>query len=144
MLSTLPKITKKNKKRVGRGAGSGKGAKSTRGTTRHQKAREKIPLHFEGGQAKMVKKYQLLRGKGKNKSVQETPVIVTLTSLNVFKDGDVIDLKTLAEKNLIKNVSKMTRVKILANGLLEKKLTIKLPISKKAKELVEKAGGSTA
>ncbi|MEK7070504.1 MAG: 50S ribosomal protein L15 [Patescibacteria group bacterium] len=144
MLSTLPKITKKNKKRVGRGAGSGKGAKSTRGTTRHQKAREKIPLHFEGGQAKMVKKYPLLRGKGKNKSVQETPVIVTLTSLNVFKDGDVIDLKTLAEKNLIKNVSKMTRVKILANGLLEKKLTIKLPISKKAKELVEKAGGSTA
>lgn len=66
-LSNLPKIVTKKKKRLGRGLGSGKGAKSGRGTTRHQKARESIPLHFEGGQARIVKKYPLLRGKGKNK-----------------------------------------------------------------------------
>ncbi|MCX7955723.1 MAG: hypothetical protein N2593_01260 [Patescibacteria group bacterium] len=67
-LSKLPKIVNKNKKRLGRGLGSGKGAKSGRGITRHQKAREKIPLHFEGGQGRMIKKFPLLRGKGKNKS----------------------------------------------------------------------------
>ncbi len=65
-LSKLPKIVKKSKKRLGRGVGSGSGAKSGRGTTRHQKARESIPLHFEGGQGRMVKKYPLLRGKGRN------------------------------------------------------------------------------
>ncbi len=66
-LSSLPKITKKNKKRLGRGLGSGKGAKSGRGITRHQKTREDILIHFEGGQGRIVKKFPLLRGKGKNK-----------------------------------------------------------------------------
>lgn len=67
ILTSLPKIIKKNKKRLGRGLGSGKGAKSGRGITRHQKAREDVPLHFEGGQGRIVKKFPLLRGKGKNK-----------------------------------------------------------------------------
>lgn len=66
-LSNLPKIVAKKKKRVGRGLGSGKGAKSGRGTTRHQKARENIPLHFEGGQGRIIKRFPLLRGKGRNK-----------------------------------------------------------------------------
>lgn len=66
-LSQLPKIIKKKKKRLGRGPGSGKGAKSGKGTTRHQAARENIPLHFEGGQGKMTKRFPLLRGKGRNK-----------------------------------------------------------------------------
>lgn len=67
-LSQLPKMVFGKKKRLGRGSGSGKGAKSGRGTTRHQKARESIPLHFEGGQGRLVKKFPLLRGKGKNNS----------------------------------------------------------------------------
>jgi len=69
-LSNLPKIVFGRKKRLGRGLGSGKGSKSGRGTTRHQKAREKIPLHFEGGQGRMVKRFPLLRGKGRNKSIK--------------------------------------------------------------------------
>lgn len=67
ILSRLPSIVAKKKKRLGRGLGSGRGSKSGRGTTRHQKARESIPLHFEGGQGRMVKKFPLLRGKGRNK-----------------------------------------------------------------------------
>ena len=67
-LTDLPKIVKKKKKRLGRGLGSREGAKSGRGTTRHQKAREDIPLYFEGGQGKIIKKFPLFRGKGKNKS----------------------------------------------------------------------------
>ena len=69
LLSKLPKIVVKRKKRVGRGYGSGVGAKSGRGTTRHQAARENIPIHFEGGQNRLVKRMPLLRGKGKNKSI---------------------------------------------------------------------------
>lgn len=69
LLSNLPKIVLNRKKRLGRGLGSGSGSKSGRGTTRHQKARESIPLHFEGGQGRMVKRFPLLRGKGKNKSI---------------------------------------------------------------------------
>jgi len=66
-LSNLPKIILPKKKRLGRGLGSKKGAKSGRGTTRHQKARESIPLYFEGGQGRIIKRFPLLRGKGKNK-----------------------------------------------------------------------------
>lgn len=66
-LSNLPKLVTDKKKRLGRGLGSGKGSKSGRGTTRHQKARQSIPLHFEGGQGRMVKRFPLLRGKGRNK-----------------------------------------------------------------------------
>lgn len=65
-LSNLPKIVSRKKKRLGRGLGSGKGAKSGRGTTRHQKARESIADYFEGGQGRMVKRFPYLRGKGRN------------------------------------------------------------------------------
>ncbi|OGK56042.1 hypothetical protein A3J15_00490 [Candidatus Roizmanbacteria bacterium RIFCSPLOWO2_02_FULL_38_10] len=69
-LNNLPKIKDKSKKRLGRGTGSGAGAKSGRGTTRHQAAREKIALWFEGGQNRVIKKFPLLRGKARNKSVK--------------------------------------------------------------------------
>src|SRR3989304_3525474 len=97
-LSNLPKIKKKKQKRRGRGLGSGRGSKSGRGTTRHQKARESIPLHFEGGQGKMVKKYPLLRGKGKNKSRQKTSLAISLDRLNIFSVGDVVDYTSLEKK----------------------------------------------
>lgn len=71
-LNTLPKIVGSRKKRVGRGAGSGRGNKSGRGTTRHQKAREKIKIWFEGGQNRLIKKFPLLRGKGKMKPRKKT------------------------------------------------------------------------
>ncbi len=141
ILSELPKIVDKKAKRLGRGLGGGKGSKSGRGTTRHQKARTDIPLHFEGGQAKLVKKYPLLRGKGKNKSIKTKPFIIDFEILNKFKDGDVVDLIKLSEKGFFKNKHKAQRVKVLANGKLEKKLTIKLPVSKAAKAIIEKAGG---
>ena len=138
-LSKLKKITTKKAKRKGRGLGSGRGAKSGRGTTRHQKAREKIPLHFEGGQGRLVKSFPLLRGKGKNKSRSTKPLLVKLTSLNAFSDGDVVNGENLFKKGLIEDKNQF--VKILNDGNLTKKLTVQVRVSAKSKKLIESAGG---
>lgn len=141
ILSQLPKLVTSRKKRKGRGAGSGTGAKSGRGTTRHQKARTKIPLHFEGGQIRAVKKYPLLRGKGKNKSIKPKSIVIDLQKLNILKSGQTVNQETLIQAGIINHSQKEREVKILGNGKIEKKLIIKLPISKKAKTMIEKAGG---
>ena len=131
----------KKKKRLGRGLGSGKGSKSGRGTTRHQKARESIPLHFEGGQGRIVKKFPLLRGKGKNNSIEKKAFIVDLEMLNKLADNSIVSRELLIKENIITNGKENLPIKILANGQLKKKLIIKLPVSKKVKEAVEKLGG---
>lgn len=141
-LSNLSSISIKKKKRLGRGLGSGRGAKSGRGTTRHQKARENIPLGFEGGQGRLTKRFPLLRGKGKNKSRKDNNYVIYLKDLNQFKDGEVIDIKKLQEVGLVDKRAKSPHVKLIMKGKLEKKLTVKLSISRHAKEAIEKIGGS--
>jgi large subunit ribosomal protein L15 len=141
-LSSLHKTVDSRKKRLGRGLGSGKGAKSGKGTTRHQAARENIPLHFEGGQGRMVKKYPLLRGKGKNKSVRQKPMIVNLTDLNSFADGATVDVAALRTKGIIQSKERTIKVKVLLQGELKRKLQVKLPVSRAVKDLIEKAGGN--
>ena len=140
-LSNLPKINIKKKKRLGRGFGSGKGSKSGRGTTRHQKARESIPLHFEGGQGRIVKKFPLLRGKGKNNSIKSRSFVIDLEKLNILPDASIVDRAVLIKKNIITNGKENLPIKILANGKLTKKLVIRLPVSEKVKKAVEKLGG---
>ncbi|MFA6017351.1 MAG: 50S ribosomal protein L15 [Patescibacteria group bacterium] len=140
-LSHLPQVNIKKKKRLGRGLGSGKGSKSGRGTTRHQKARESVPLHFEGGQGRIVKKFPLLRGKGKNNSIKAKAFIINLEDLNKLADNSVVSRETLIKENIITNGKENLPIKILANGQLKKKLIVKLPVSKKVKEAVEKLGG---
>ncbi len=133
-LSRLPSIINLSKKRLGRGVGSGKGSKSGRGTTRHQKARESIPLHFEGGQGRMVKKYPLLRGKGKNNAVRQKPYAISVSKLTVFKEHEVVDIEGLIKHGLLEKKYKKKGVKIVGNGKLAKKLTIKVPMSKSAQK----------
>ena len=140
-LSQLPKIITPKKKRLGRGLGSGQGAKSGRGTTRHQKARETIPLHFEGGQGRLVKKFPLLRGKGKNKSIRAKAIIISFAWLNQLKDDTVIDRKLLQAEKIVAKNDKFSLVKILGNGKLTKKLIIRIPVSQSAKKQIEAAGG---
>ncbi|MCX7880918.1 MAG: 50S ribosomal protein L15 [Patescibacteria group bacterium] len=140
-LSQLKKIVKKRKKRLGRGLGSGKGSKSSRGITRHQKAREDIPLAFEGGQGRIIKKFPLLRGKEKNKPVREKPTIVKLSSFNLFKNGEKVTPAKLLEKKIIKKITK-GGIKILNSDQLKKKIIIKgMLVSQSAKNIIEKLGG---
>ena len=133
LLSNLSKTVSRKNKRLGRGTGSRKGAKSGRGTTRHQKARENIPLHFEGGQGKITKKYPLLRGKGKNKPVSSKPYIITLSDLNIYDNGETVTTETLLEKGIVDKKVYLYGVKLLNMGKLEKKLIIKIPHSKSVK-----------
>lgn len=136
LLSLLPKIITKKNKRLGRGLGSNKGAKSGRGTTRHQKARQSMPIHFEGGQARMVKKFPLLRGKGRNKSLTPKPIIIDLNQLNKFDDGETITVEKLIKKKIIKENDKIKGVKVLNKGKLKKKLILQIPASKEVKKII--------
>jgi len=143
-LSNLPSIVDKKKKRLGRGLGSGRGAKSGRGTTRHQKARENIPLGFEGGQGRLTKRFPLLRGKGINKARKDNHYVIYTKDLNRFNEGDVIDVKKLQEVGLVDKTADYPKVKLIVNGKLEKKVTVKLAVSLPAKEIIEKMGGSVS
>ncbi|MBI3620497.1 50S ribosomal protein L15 [Candidatus Roizmanbacteria bacterium] len=136
-LSQLPRLVKRAKKRLGRGLGSGKGAKSGRGITRHQKARESIPLHFEGGQGRMVKRFPLLRGKGKNKSIKSDSVVISLTDLNAFKAGETVSVEALFKKGIIDKSALHQGVKVLGTGTLEKKLIVTVPTTKSAKKAID-------
>lgn len=140
-LSSLSKMVDRSKKRLGRGGGSGKGAKSGRGTTRHQAAREKIKLWFEGGQNRMTKKFPLLRGKSKNKSIKENPVIIDFKFLESLPNKDIIDIKFLVKSGLLDKLKSGQGVKLLARGELKKAFIVKIPMSKAAKEVIIKMGG---
>lgn len=141
ILSHLPKIVSRSKKRLGRGLGSGKGSKCGRGITRNQKAREKIPLYFEGGQNPMTKKFPLLRGKGKNKPIKEKTFIVKLSQLNKMPKNSEVTKETLIKHKIISKEEKKKTIKILNNGEIKHPLIIKLPVSQSVKEKVKRAGG---
>ncbi len=141
-LHNLEQIVEKKKKRLGRGTGSGAGDNSGRGTTRHQKARTKIPLHFEGGQNRSVKKYPYLRGKGKNKSVHPVAITLKLEKIAVLEANSTVTIDLLIEKNIIDVSARKRGVKIVSDGDLTVPLQVALPVSKVAKEKIEKAGGA--
>lgn len=125
------------RKVVGRGLGSGHGTYSTRGG-KGQTARtghSKMPANFEGGRQPLVRQLPKLRG---FRALSGKPAVVSLSQLSVFADGATVDLKALKDKKIVDVMAK--QVKILG-GEIKKKLNIKLPISKSAKEAVEKAGG---
>lgn len=137
-LHTLKKITEKTKRRVGRGHGSGRSKTSGRGT-KGQKARRNIPLHFEGGALPLTKRMPFLRGKGRNPTLSPKSVAVNVGDLNVLK-GE-ITIESLIAGNIVSENAKKCGVKILGKGDLTQALTVKIPVSKSAREKIEKAGG---
>lgn len=141
-LSTIEKVTTRKKKRVGQGHGSGRGKTAGRGT-KGQKARNKVAIYFEGGALPLTKRLPFLRGKGRNRSLQETPYILNVAALNVFPKGTTITLETLAKQGLVAlEGSQKKGIKILGNGELKVSLIVKLPVSKGAAEKIKQAGGT--
>jgi large subunit ribosomal protein L15 len=140
-LNKLPKTTKRTKKRLGRGQGSGKGKTGGRGT-KGQKARGDIKITFEGGQLPLIKRLPFLRGKNKNKPIKFSPLVINLKNLNILPQNSIVTVETLIKNKIVrKDDAEKFGVKILGDGKLEKPLTIKMPISLKARKKVESYGG---
>jgi large subunit ribosomal protein L15 len=139
---TLPKQTTKKLKRLGQGHGTGRGKTSGRGT-KGQNARSNRALSFEGGALPLIKRLPFRRGKGRNNSLQTKPLTVNLNALNILSAKSVVDIDTLIKHNIVvSSEAKKFGVKILGDGELNIALTVKLPVSKSAKEKIEKIGGS--
>lgn len=139
-LENLAKTTERRKKRLGQGHGSGRGKTAGRGT-KGQKARNKIPIDFEGGALPLIKRLPFMRGKGKNKAFGKRIVVNLKTLSLVFKKDSIVDLETLIKNKIVKEDAKMYGVKILGDGEILFPVTIRLPISKRAALKVEKIGG---
>jgi len=131
--------SKHRKIRVGRGRASGKGKTAGRG---HKGQMSRAggthkPL-FEGGQMPFVRK---LPKRGFNNFNRKEILPVNLDALNVFEDGTEVTIELLKEKGLVNG--RFDGVKILGNGSIEKKLTVKVnAFSASAKEALEAAGGT--
>ena len=125
--------------RVGRGHGSGNGKTAGKGH-KGQKARSGAPRPgFEGGQMPL---YRRLPKRGFTNRNTKDIVSINITELNRFEDGTVVTIETLVEKGVIKNPK--DGVKILGNGELTKKLTVKAnAFSASAAEKIQALGGTT-
>ena len=125
--------------RVGRGHGSGNGKTAGKGH-KGQKARSGAPRPgFEGGQMPL---YRRLPKRGFTNRNTKDIVSINITELNRFEDGTVVSIETLVENGVIKNPK--DGVKILGNGELTKKLTVKAnAFSASAAEKIQALGGTT-
>ena len=130
----------KTRKRVGRGPGSGMGKTSTRGENgQRSRSGASIPAWFEGGQSPL---YRRIPKRGFNNARFRTEfATINLCDLNKFNDGDVVTPELLKEKGIVKK--QLCGIKVLGNGTLEKKLTVKANrFSSAAVTKIESAGGT--
>ena len=130
--------SKKKRKRVGRGVGSGHGRTSCRGH-KGQKARSggTIVPGFEGGQMPLQRR---LPKRGFTNIFRKAIAVVNLKDLNRFEASAVVDLEALKSAGLVRKAE--DGVKVLGKGDLAHPLTLKVDrVSKTAKEKIESAGG---
>ena len=125
-------------KRKGRGTGSGNGKTGGRGHKgQHARSGGKVRVGFEGGQMPLVRR---VPKRGFNNIFAKPLTAINLAALNVFEDGAVVDAAALIEAGVISNCP--YGLKVLANGTLTKKITVKaVAFSESAKEKIEQAGG---
>ncbi len=128
------------RKRKGRGIGSGNGKTAGKGH-KGQKARSGggVRVGFEGGQTPLMRR---LPKRGFTNINRKEYAIVNLDVLNRFEEGTEVSPELLIETGIVSN--EKSGIKILANGNIEKKLTVKAhKFSSAAKEAIEAAGGTT-
>ena len=127
------------RKRLGRGVGSGLGKTSGKGH-KGQNARSGggVRPGFEGGQLPLFRR--LPKRGFSNANFKTEYAVINLSDLNRFEDGAVVTPELLKEMGLVKN--QLDGIKVLGNGTLEHKITIKAhKFSKRALEEIEKLGG---
>ena len=130
--------SRKARTRRGRGLGSGLGKTSGRGQKgQNSRSGGGVRTGFEGGQMPL---YRRLPKRGFKNVFAKEYAEVNVSSLNRFEDGAVIDPVALIEEGILKNV--FDGVRILGNGELTKKLTVKANgFTKSAEEKIKAAGG---
>jgi large subunit ribosomal protein L15 len=132
--------SRKDRKRLGRGIGSGQGKTAGKGH-KGQNARSGggVRLGFEGGQTPL---YRRLPKRGFTNFSRKEYAVVNLDALNRFAEGTEVTPELLIESGVVSN--EKAGIKILAKGNVEKKLTVKAhKFSSAAKEAIEAAGGTT-
>ncbi|MEH7180919.1 50S ribosomal protein L15 [Neobacillus vireti] len=132
--------SRKERKRLGRGIGSGQGKTAGKGH-KGQNARSGggVRLGFEGGQTPLFRR---LPKRGFTNINRKEFAIVNLDTLNQFEEGTEVTPELLIESGIVKN--EKAGIKILAKGNVEKKLTVKAhKFSSTAKEAIEAVGGTT-
>ena len=130
---------KKDIKRLGRGSSSGTGKTSGRGENGQKKrSGGKVRVGFEGGQLPL---YRRLPKRGFSNAMFKTRyAVINVSDLNRFEDGAEVTPELLFEMGIIKK--QLSGIKVLGNGEIEKKLTVKAhKFTSVAKEKIEKAGG---
>ncbi|KRG11109.1 50S ribosomal protein L15 [Lederbergia galactosidilytica] len=132
--------SRKTRNRVGRGIGSGNGKTSGRGQKgQNSRSGGGVRLGFEGGQTPL---FQRLPKRGFTNINRKEYAVVNLDTLNRFEDGTEVTPELLIESGIVRN--EKSGIKILANGNIEKKLTVKAnKFSSAAKNAIEAAGGKT-
>lgn len=130
--------TNRDSKRKGRGHGSGNGKTAGRGH-KGQKARSGggVRIGFEGGQMPI---YRRLPKRGFNNIFAKKYAEINVSDLNKFENGAVVDAQALVEAGILNKT--LDGVKVLGNGSIDKKLTVKAAkFTESAKEKIEAAGG---
>ena len=124
--------------RKGRGAGSGNGKTGGRGHKgQHARSGGKTRIGFEGGQMPLSRR---VPKRGFNNIFAKPLTAINVAVLNRFEDGAVVDAAALIEAGIINACP--YGLKVLANGTLTKKITVKaVAFSESAKEKIEQAGG---
>ncbi|AEB73957.1 MULTISPECIES: 50S ribosomal protein L15 [Lentilactobacillus] len=122
--------------RKGRGRSAGKGKTAGRGQ-KGQKARSKTRVGFEGGQMPL---YRRIPKRGFNNINRKEYAVVNVVKLESFDNGTEVTPELLQQSGLVKNAK--SGIKILGEGELTKKLTVKAnKFSKAAQSVIENAGG---
>lgn len=127
------------KKRIGRGLGSGNGKTSGRGQKgQNSRSGGGVAIGFEGGQTPFFKR---MPKRGFTNFTRKEYAIVNVEDLNKFEDGVTVDFAAVKAAGLVKK--ELDGLKVLGNGKLEKKLTVKAAkFSASAKKAIEEAGGT--
>ena len=134
--------SKKDRKRIGRGPGSGAGKTSGRGT-KGQSARSGggVRMYHQGGNLPIFRKLPFMRGEGFTPLNRTRYSEVNLDNLKVFKTGSDVTPESLKEAGLLKDEHKP--IKIMGRGEIDVALKVKAhKITEGARQKIEKAGGS--
>ena len=135
-----PSQTRKSRNRVGRGVSSGNGKTSGRGHGgQNSRSGGGTRPGFEGGQMPL---FQRLPKRGFTNINRKEYAVINLSALNTFEEGTEVTPELLLETGLVSKLK--AGIKVLGNGSIEKKLTVKAhKFSASAKEAIEAAGGQT-